>query len=146
MKRDPLSVQRSVKATTPPRAGQRAKYHPDLVRLRGRRASGVYAIYDDDTYELLYIGESHTGRLYDTITRHFRAWTPDNDPQGRRRGGTTYDRRRVRVAYELTTPDLAQATQYAAILMLDPRDNQVDGSAAAAEAVAAELDDDDAPF
>lgn len=142
MPTDPLSSSASFNAT----AGPGHAYHPRLGALRDRRASGVYAIFDRETRRLLYIGESHTGRLYDTITRHFRAWEPENDPQGRRRGGTTYDRSAVRVAVQLTTADMAQATQYAAIIMLNPRDNQVDGTAAAAEAVLDDIDPDDLPI
>ncbi|HJL20438.1 MAG TPA: hypothetical protein RMH99_32525 [Sandaracinaceae bacterium LLY-WYZ-13_1] len=33
---------------------------------------GVYVIRDADTREILYVSESHTGRLYATPTRHFQ--------------------------------------------------------------------------
>jgi excinuclease UvrABC nuclease subunit len=104
------------------------RYHPLLAQLRGVKASGVYAIADRSG-RVLYVGESHSGRLYDTITRHFRAWAidPRNDPAGRRRGGTMYDRREVRVAYVVTDPSVAQAFQFAEIDRLTPRDNQVQG-------------------
>lgn len=109
----------------------RPPYHPSLAALNGRRVSGVYAILEADG-TVLYVGESHTGRLYDTITRHFRQWNvdPARDAQGRARGGTTYDRRRVRIAYAETPADQAQAIQYAAIQALRPRDNVNDGAAA----------------
>ena len=85
---DPLGFAASFRPTLPLAPGRkRADYAPQLVKLRGRKASGVYAIFDARSRRLLYIGESHTGRLYDTITRHFRAWRPENDPQGRRRAG-----------------------------------------------------------
>jgi hypothetical protein len=43
-------------------------YHAHLKMLRNPPASGVYAIIDAESEEVLYVGESHTGRLYDTIT------------------------------------------------------------------------------
>lgn len=105
-----------------------APYHPMLAAIRGNAASGIYAIVQDG--RVLYVGESHTGRLYDTITRHFRKWEidPTNDAQGRRRGGVPYNRHKVRVAYVVTEPDTAQALQYAEIERLKPRDNSIDGT------------------
>jgi hypothetical protein len=125
-----LSLSQSFPAVTP--AGD---YHEHLAELRAFAVSGVYAIADASGGKVWYVGESHTGRLYDTITRHFRRWSIDarRDAQGRRFGGTTYDRRRVRVAFLITAPDEAQAQQYAEIQRLDPRDNEIDGSVTAAE-------------
>lgn len=107
------------------------RYAPALAWLRNRRESGVYALVDRRTGRVLYVGESHTGRLYDTITRHFRRWTiaPGRDAQGRRFGGTTYDRSRVAVTWASTPAHLAQETQYAEIQRLSPRDNALDGCA-----------------
>jgi hypothetical protein len=45
-------------------------YHPELARLRGM--SGVYALRDRGSKEVVYVGESHTGRLYQTLVRHFQ--------------------------------------------------------------------------
>lgn len=104
-------------------------YHEKLAQLRGVKASGCYAIIDAHTREVLYAGESHTGRLYDTITRHFRSWrraVSYGRPSGS--GGTTYDRTRVLVSYTITPASEAQDRQYAEIQRLNPRDNQVDGS------------------
>src|SRR5436190_19478797 len=86
------------------RGGRR--YHPHLEALRDVEVSGVYAITDATTGQALYVGESHTGRLFDTITRHFRKWSvdPQRDAQGRRFGGTTYHRDSVKVALMLTAP------------------------------------------
>jgi len=112
-------------------------YHNELRKIRGRAVSGVYAILNDG--EVLYVGESHTGRLYDTITRHFRRWRPEHDPQGRRRGGTTYDRERVYVVYAITTPGEAPDYQYHEIQRLAPRDNDLDGGSVCCEG-------DPAPF
>jgi hypothetical protein len=109
-----------------------SKYHPHLGELRGKKLSGVYAITRADDNLVLYVGESHTGRLYDTITRHFRRWSiaPGVDAQGRRRGGTPYSRFTVRVVYLITPADDAQAIQYAEIQRLNPQDNANDGHTA----------------
>ncbi|MBS0187215.1 MAG: hypothetical protein JSS51_04045 [Planctomycetes bacterium] len=104
-------------------------YAPELDVLRDFKASGCYAIIDAKTKKVLYVGESHTGRLYDTITRHFRSWKRDPaSSEGRRRGGTTYDRTRVLVSYTITPASEAQDRQYEEIQRLNPRDNTVDGS------------------
>lgn len=42
--------------------------------LKGK--SGVYLIREPGFFgSVLYIGESHTGRLYSTLLRHFQHWT-----------------------------------------------------------------------
>lgn len=55
---------------------------------------GVYAIRDKRTKKILYVGESHSQRLYDTLRRHLTPtkWT-----------GPTYPRRRVQVAYRASS-------------------------------------------
>lgn len=108
------------------------RYAPALAWLRNRRESAVYALVDRRTGRVLYVGESHSGRLYDTITRHFRSWRipRGRDAQGRRFGGTTYDRSRVAVTWASTPAHLAQETQYAEIQRLRPRDNSIDGCSA----------------
>lgn len=120
----------------------RGDYADALTWLRHRRESGVYALVDRRSREVLYIGESHTGRLYDTITRHFRSWRipRGRDAQGRRYGGTMYDRNAVAIAYATTPADLAQETQYAEIQRLRPRDNELDGCGAHPSA-ACDIDD-----
>jgi excinuclease UvrABC nuclease subunit len=85
-------------------AGERGAPYPAWLREL-RNASGVYLIRERSaltTGAMLYIGESHTGKLYDTLTRHFQAWARlktfwrgkggPNDP------GLTYDRNVVEVA------------------------------------------------
>lgn len=135
------------------------RYSAELAALRGLDLSGVYAVLDLASFAageslVLYVGESHTGRLYDTITRHFRAW---KRPDGTRRtGGHHYDRRRVVLTHTVMPADEVPAAQYAEILRLAPRDNVVDGSAARTETTAAALRqaadvladpfDDQAPF
>lgn len=39
-----------------------------------RRQHGVYIIVDAETDTPLYVGESHTGRLIHTATRHIQSW------------------------------------------------------------------------
>lgn len=127
--------------TTPPRrtrpfvaVDSAGNYAPQLARIRGRQCSGVYGIIDRQTGRVLYVGESHTGRLYDTITRHFRQWVKRSGyADGRRTGGETYDRSRVLVTYFICRSDEAQDEQYAEIQRLNPRDNQVDGSTITAD-------------
>src|SRR5262249_48821307 len=56
--------------------GKSGDRYPAWVRaLRGK--SGVYLIRErqrDDSNPIVYIGESHTARLYQTLTRHFQTW------------------------------------------------------------------------
>lgn len=56
-----------------------------------RYRNGVYVIRDLDHREVFYVGESHSGRLYSTLTRHFQFWDGYT-------AGTTYDRDGVEVA------------------------------------------------
>src|SRR5262249_34862350 len=62
-----------------------------VYELRGQHASGVYLIRDAETAELLYVGESHSGRLFETMTRHFYHWHG-------RGAGPSYDAAHVEVA------------------------------------------------
>lgn len=108
-----------------PAVDEAGNYSPALAALRGRDASGIYAIIDAATLQTLYIGESHTGRLYDTITRHFRRWKINawRDATGRSSGGTTYDRSRVLIAYTVLPAAEVMDAQAIAIAEADPRDN-----------------------
>ena len=65
------------------------RYAPWVRELRDR--NGVYVIRDAFSRDVLYVGESHTGRLYSTLTRHFQFWDGYT-------AGTTYDRDGVQVA------------------------------------------------
>ena len=114
-------------------------YSALLTALRGSQASGIYAIIDKSTEELLYIGESHSGRLFDTITRHFRQWRRD-DAGNRRTGGIMYNRARVRIAFSVLDAGAAQAAQYAEIMARNPRDNDFDGTSARSPTTAAALE------
>jgi hypothetical protein len=90
--------------------------------LRGRGLSGVYLIRDRASKEPLYIGESHRGRLFETLTRHMYEWNG-------RGAGPSYDPSFVEVAVLVAeTPlDDPVADQYALIERLCPRDNVMDG-------------------
>jgi hypothetical protein len=63
------------------RIGAQGEAYPAWVRaLRGR--SGVYAIrlpssglFGFGGPVVVYVGESHTGNLYGTLTRHFQVWS-----------------------------------------------------------------------
>lgn len=111
-----------------PAVDRDGQYSEALAALRGRDVSGVYAILGARG-AVLYVGESHTGRLYDTITRHFRDWrVGPNDRQGRREGGVQYDCDQVKVAFTTCAASRAQDLQYREIERLQPADNTLDGS------------------
>ena len=122
-------------------------YHPTLAALKNYAVSGVYAFFSANSNgnpgECLYVGESHSGRLFDTITRHFRAWkvNPRRDATGRRFGGTTYDRRRVFVHWFACPADEALVRQFEEIQRLDPKDNTHDGRTIIAERVEDDIGD-----
>lgn len=108
--------------------GDRGEPYPDWVRaLKGE--AGVYVIRDADTHEVLYVGSS-SGRLYDTLTRHFQTWrrwkdfwkgqySEGADP------GLTYRRAAVEVAVRLTAPSESLDEEMRLIARLRPRDNQI---------------------
>ena len=100
-------------------------YHPTLAALRNERVSGVYAMLDRRSRAVLYVGESHSGRLYDTITRHFRKWKQRSDRPWGQTGGVTFDRTRVPLAVVITSDADAIAVQFAEIQRLEPKLNQV---------------------
>ncbi len=118
-----LNIRAAVPAVTA--AGD---YAPRLAALRDQKASGVYAILDAATGAVLYVGESHTGRLYDTITRHFREWSTPSAGSGRREGGTQYRREAVKVTWRAMPAAQAQDFQYREIQRLRPADNLFDGA------------------
>lgn len=110
--------------------GERGEPYPEWVRaLDGQ--SGVYVIREvdrDGSKQVVYVGESHTYRLYSTLTRHFQTWRrwkgfwrgqygEGHDP------GLTYERDRVEVAARVTTPDEALDEEARLIRLLKPRDN-----------------------
>lgn len=99
--------------------GPDRRWAPWMRELYGQ--NGVYMIRSDGTGELLYIGESHTGRLFYTVTRHMWNW------EGRG-AGPTYSPSRVQIAVELIDdPHEAIDRQFELIRRLSPRDNVQDG-------------------
>lgn len=110
--------------------GAVADRYPAWVQaLRGR--SGVYVIRERDADGdpiVVYVGESHTGRLYETLTRHFQSWrrfkgywrgqyAEGHDP------GMTYPRDRVEVAVRVMSGPDAIDEERRLIRRLNPRDN-----------------------
>ena len=105
--------------------GRRGEPYPAWVRnLKGK--SGVYVIRQAE--EIVYVGESHSGRLYETLTRHFQSWrrwksfwkdqySEGHDP------GLTYPRHSVEVAVRVMSPDDAIDEEARLIQRLRPRDN-----------------------
>ena len=106
--------------------------YPDWIRMLNGK-SGVYILretQDDGTTETVYVGESHTDRLYQTLTRHFQTWrrakkfwsgqytgSQSHDP------GLTYDRERITVAVRVLPAARALAEEARLIARLRPRDN-----------------------
>jgi hypothetical protein len=116
--------------------GSRGEPYPPWVQdLRG--ASGVYIIRErqpDGSTPIVYVGESHTGRLHETLTRHFQAWrrwktfwrdqyTEGHDP------GLTYERGACEAAAMTTSPADAVDFEARLIRRLRPRDNLVGNGA-----------------
>jgi len=113
--------------------GSTSEPYPDWVRaLDGK--SGVYVIREierDGSWETVYVGESHSDRLYDTLTRHFQIWrrskkfwTGQYGGQGHD-PGLTYVRDQVTVAVRVLAPDRAIAEEARLIARLRPRDNLI---------------------
>ncbi len=108
------------------RIGASGEAYPQWVRDLKQKA-GVYVIRDAESAEIVYVGSS-TGRLYDTLTRHFQTWrrykgfwkgqyAEGHDP------GLTYERDSVEVAVRVTRPDDALDEESRLIHRLRPRDN-----------------------
>jgi hypothetical protein len=96
----------------------------DWVRaLRGK--SGVYlirsvpSILNLYTSSVLYIGESHTAKLYETLTRHFQHW------EGRT-SGPTFAHSQVEVRVIVTKPARAVELQDKLICRYKPERNRTD--------------------
>lgn len=93
--------------------------YPDWIRTLKTR-NGVYVIRETDDNTITYVGESHSDRLYGTLTRHFQRWTPKYDT-----AGPTYDRQDIEVAVVLVPKTHAIYLQNDLICALDPRDNRL---------------------
>lgn len=110
--------------------GAPGERYPDWLRaLKGK--SGVYVIRERTTNGnpvIVYVGQSHAGRLFETLTRHLQTWrrwkgfwagqyAEGHDP------GLTYDRARVDVAVRVTSPSESIDEEARLIARLRPRDN-----------------------
>jgi len=79
--------------------------------IRQRGAGGIPG-------PVLYVGESHTGRLKKTLLRHFQKWKGPTK-------GATYDGQAVEVFTVRTRPESAVEMQNSLIEDLSPADNTV---------------------
>ncbi len=107
--------------------GSPGERYPTWVRaLKGE--SGVYVIRERGA--IVYVGESHTKKLYETLTRHFQIWRrwkgfwrghygEGHDP------GLTYQRERVEVAVRVLPSNRAIDEETRLIRRLKPRDNLI---------------------
>ncbi len=110
--------------------GSRGESYPDWLQgIKG--SSGVYVIRErdrDGDPVIVYVGESHSGKLFETLTRHFAGWrrwkhfwkggySEGHDP------GLTYQRDRVEVAIKVTSAADAVDEEARLIRRLHPRDN-----------------------
>jgi hypothetical protein len=124
---DPLPALRNAGFVYRP-VGESGEPYPAWLR-RVRGSSGVYIIRERGG-PIVYVGESSTGRLYETLTRHFQQWrrykgfwrgqyAEGHDP------GVTYDRASVEVAVRVTSPDDALDEEARLIRRMRPRDNLI---------------------
>ncbi len=128
--------------------------YPDWVRdLRGY--SGSYVIAEQrrggGDAPVVYVGESHTGKLYETLTRHFQQWRRAKKWWAGQFGrtdapGTTYQRGRCLVAVVLSPAGQAIELQWLLIAQLHPRDNLVGQVEDAAEDLDQVAELEPAPF
>ena len=128
-----------------------ARYPAWVRALDGK--SGVYVIREYDDHErawvIVYVGESHRGRLYGTLTRHWQRWVRGADDEYRHAEqsdhdpGLTYARARCEAAALITSSDRARDVQDALIRWLVPRDNIL-GADPVTEEAPIDVDDDDA--
>jgi hypothetical protein len=126
---DPTEL-RNAALTYRPIGAPTEPYPPWIRTLKGK--SGVYVIREtqrDGSDVIVYVGESHTDRLYHTLTRHFQTWrrskkfwTGQYGGQGHD-PGLTYARARVTVAVRVLPPDRAIEEESRLIARLRPRDN-----------------------
>jgi hypothetical protein len=85
--------------------------------LKGK--SGVYIIRERGFLgSILYVGESHTGRLQPTLLRHFQQWTGPT-------AGPTFANSDVEVAIVRTPAEKALETQNAIIMEFEPKLNVI---------------------
>ncbi len=93
--------------------------YPDWIRGLGRK-NGVYFIRERSSGTVVYIGESHSDRLYATLTRHFQQWTDKYNT-----AGATYDRDDIEVAVVIVPKTHALYLQNELICIFEPPDNRL---------------------
>ncbi len=88
------------------------------LKAETKGKSGAYLIRDSGFFggEIVYVGESHTGRLFQTITRHFQRWKGKT-------AGPTYPRSKVQVAIVRCPAKQAVDLQDNLIAEFRPKDN-----------------------
>lgn len=99
------------------------KWNPKLLDALDKR-SGAYAVRDAETRRVLYVGESHTDRMWRTLLRHFQ------DPTGRfaQRGEwTNATPERLEVRAWFTSKADAECKEAHVIDRLHPLHNRSDG-------------------
>lgn len=120
--------------------GSQGQAYPAWLRaLDGK--SGAYAIRTNGLIfsTVVYVGESHSGNLYKTLTRHFQVWTRQKRPPQtvadwwakarvysaeQTDPGHTYDRSACDVRVQTCASSRAVALQDKWIRELKPRDNE----------------------
>lgn len=91
------------------------KLSPWVHELAGK--SGVYVIREKGFLgEIVYVGESHTGRLKKTLLRHFQHWTGKTK-------GPTFARSKVEIAVFKTRKENAVELQNTLIAEHQPKLN-----------------------
>jgi excinuclease UvrABC nuclease subunit len=90
-------------------------FSPWVAELEGK--SGVYVIREKGFFgSIVYIGESHSGRLKKTLLRHFQHWTGKTK-------GPTFPRTKVEIAIIKTRKENAVEFQNALIAEHRPKLN-----------------------
>jgi hypothetical protein len=94
--------------------------YPEWIReLEGK--NGVYLIREVSITGVAYMGESHSNRLFDALTRHFRRWDGDY-----KMAVPVYNRGRVQVSIVMVPKTHARYLHDELICRLEPRDNRVE--------------------
>jgi len=100
-----------------PWSGRSGAWATWVKNLDGK--SGVYIIRESRSHLVLYVGQSHTGRLKKTMIRHFQQWRGVTS-------GVTYRRGSVEVKIILAPRRraLIHKIEQNCLFKLKPRDNE----------------------
>lgn len=99
-------------------------YPAPLALARDKKQSGVYVIRDRSSKRVLYVGESGTGRLYSTCTRHFQQWGRHSFWGLQYGENFSMDRSRAEVALVVCAPSRTVKIQDSLIRRLHPVHNR----------------------